>query len=216
MKVLSALAAAFLLGSNSLPLAAQPRQMEAGLTHAVLEPAVATQSAADIIEVVDVFWYGCPVCSEFAPMMSYWGGEIRGDLVLRRMPAVWNDIMALHARLYYTAVTLELGAQIHSAAFRQIHEEGKPLDTAEQIRELFTGHGVAADAFDKVWNSPEVLAAVDKAAADTKAAGIDRLPALLVNGRYRVVRNASVSTLPEMIIVTNQLIKAQRDLRRPD
>lgn len=216
MRAGAVFAAATLLGTLSFQLAAQPRQVEAGLTHTVLEPAVATQSAADLIDVVDVFWYGCPVCSEFAPMMSYWGGEIRGDLVMRRMPAVWNDIMALHARLYYTALNLELVAPIHHAAFRQIHEEGKPLDTVEQISELFAQHGVAAEAFAKAWTAPEVLAAVDKAAADTTAAGIDRLPALLVNGRYRVVRNATVPTLPEMIIVTNQLIKAQRDLRRPD
>lgn len=216
MRTPATLAAAVLLSGFALQATAQPRPLEAGQTHALLEPALATQSAEDIIEVLDVFWYGCPVCSEFAPMMTYWGGEVRGDLVMRRMPAVWNDVMALHARLYYTAVALELGAQLHSAAFSHIHEQGKPLNTVDAIREFVAGHGVANDAFDQAWNSPDVVAAVDKAALDTKAAGIDRLPALLVNGRYRVVRNASVPTLPEMIVVTNQLIKTQRDLRRPD
>lgn len=216
MKALATFALATLLGGLSFQLAAQPRPLQAGLTHELLEPALPTQSAADIIEVLDVFWYGCPVCSEFAPMMTYWGGEVRGDLVMRRMPAVWNDVMALHARLYYTALALELGAPLHSAAFRHIHEEGKALNTVDGIREFFALHGVANEAFDQAWNAPEVLAAVDKAALDTRAAGIDRLPALLVNGRYRVVRNASVPTLPEMIIITNQLIKTQRDLRRPD
>lgn len=216
MRALATFALAALLGGLPFQVAAQPRPLEAGQTHTVLEPALATQSAADIIEVLDVFWYGCPVCSEFAPMMSYWGGEVRGDLVMRRMPAVWNDLMALHARLYYTAVALELGAQLHSAAFQHLHEQGKTLNNADEVRNFFAGHGVANAAFDQAWNAPEVLAAVDKAALDTKAAGIDRLPALLVNGRYRVVRNASVPTLPELIVITNQLIKVQRDLRRPD
>lgn len=216
MRTLATLAAAVLLGGLSFQVTAQPRPLEVGQTHAVIEPAVATQSAEDIIEVLDVFWYGCPVCSEFAPMMTYWGGEVRGDLVMKRMPAVWNDIMALHARLYYTAVALELGAQLHSAAFRHIHEQGKALNTVDEIREFVAAHGVTNEAFDQAWNSPEVVAAVDKAALDTRAAGIDRLPALLVNGRYRVVRSASVPTLPEMVVVTNQLIKTQRDLRRPD
>jgi thiol:disulfide interchange protein DsbA len=216
MQTLATLAAAVVLGGLSFQVMAQPRPLEAGQTHALLEPALATQSVEDIIEVIDVFWYGCPVCSEFAPMMTYWGGEVRGDLVMKRMPAVWNDIMALHARLYYTAVSLELGAPLHSAAFRHIHEEGKALNTVDDIREFFGAHGVTSEAFDQAWNAAEVLAAVDKAALDTKAAGIDRLPALLVNGRYRVVRSASVPTLPEMIIITNELIKTERDLRRPD
>lgn len=216
MRTLATLAAAVLLGGLSVQLAAQPRPLEEGQTHAVLEPAVATQSAGDIIEVLDVFWYGCPACSEFAPLMTYWGGEVRGDLVLRRMPAVWNEVMALHARLYYTAVSLELGAPLHSSAFHHIHEQGKALNTVDEIREFVAQHGVTSEAFDEAWNAPEVVAAVDKAALDTRAAGIDRLPALLVNGRYRVVRNASVPTLPEMIIITNELIKTQRDLRRAD
>lgn len=195
---------------------AQPPSMEEGRDFAAIVPPVPTEAAADIIEVVDVFWYGCPVCQEFEPMMSYWGSQIRGDLVMRRMPAIWNEVMKTHARLYFTAVQLELADRAHPAAFRRIHEERQALNSEAQVRAFFADLGVADADFDRVWNSPEVLAALDKAEQTTAAAGITKVPALVVNGRYRVVRNESVPELTTMVITTNQLIRVQREERRID
>jgi len=210
------LAALLLLSALAALARAQPPAMEEGRNFMAITPPVATEAAADIIEVVDVFWYGCPVCQEFEPMMTYWGSQVRGDLVMRRMPAVWNEVMKTHARLYYTAVQLELADKAHPAAFRRIHEERQALNTPAQVRALFAGLGVADADFDRVWNSPEVLAAVDKAEQATAAAGIDKLPVLVVNGRYRVVRNESVPELTAVVITTNQLIRTLREERRID
>lgn len=195
---------------------AQPPSMEEGRDFVAITPPIATEAAEDIIEVLDVFWYGCPVCEEFEPMMTYWGSQIRGDLVMRRMPAIWNDVMRTHAQLYFTARQLEVADRAHTAAFRHIHEDRQPLNTLAQVRAFFTGLGVAEEDFERAWNSPEVAAALDKATQETAAAGIDRLPALVVNGRYRVVRNESVPELPELVTTTNQLIRTQREVRRID
>jgi len=195
---------------------AQPTVMAEGRDFATIMPPVATEAAADLIEVVDVFWYGCPVCQEFEPMMTYWGSQIRGDLVMRRMPAVWNEIMKTHARLYFTAVQLELADRAHPAAFRRIHEERQALNNVAQVRTFFADLGVAEADFERVWNSPEVLAALESAEQATTAAGISKLPALVVNGRYRVVRNESVPELTTMIITTNELIRTLREERRLD
>ena len=197
-------------------LQAQPRPMVDGEHYFSITPAVATQANADTIEILDVFWYGCAVCMEFEPMMTYYGGEIRGDLTMRRMPAIWNPLMRTHAQLYYTAVQLELAERIHPAAFRYIQVEKQPLNNVDQIREFFASAGTSAEDFDTAWNSEEVRTAVAKAEQDTGAAGIDRLPSLVVNGRYRVVRNEGVPELTEVIITTNQLIRLLRDERRLD
>lgn len=206
----------FLLALPATLAPAQPRALEEGLDFARLDPPLATEAGSERIEILDVFWYGCPVCAEFEPMMSYWGGEIRGDLVLRRLPAVWNPVMRLHAQLYYTALALELGPAVHREAFRRIHEQHDALNHADAIRAWLTGFGPAAAAVDAAWHSSAVADAVALAEQQTRAAGIDRLPALLVNGRYRVVRNARLRELPELVIAVNELIRRERDLRRPD
>lgn len=195
---------------------AQPRAMEAGLHFAEIQPALSTASPADIIEIRDVFWYGCPVCREFEPMISYYGREIRGDLTLARMPAVWNPLMAVHARLYYTAVKLGIADTVHPAAFHYLQDPAKAqtLNNAAEVGAFLASFGVEEEAFSQAWEAPEVLEAVAQAQRDTQAAGIDSLPVLLLNGRYRVKRNAAVPELSEIIIITNQLIKTLRDERR--
>jgi thiol:disulfide interchange protein DsbA len=197
-------------------LTAQPRDLQEGREFAPIAPALATDTGTDRIEVLDVFWYGCPVCNEFEPMMTYWGGEVRGDLVLRRMPAIWNDVMRLHARLYFTAVELQMAPRAHREAFLRIHGQQQALNNEAAIQEFFAQLGVDAEKFAAAWNAAAVQAAVQRAEQETQAAGVDRLPALIVNGRYRVVRNAAVPELPELVIAANELIKRERDLRRPD
>lgn len=149
-------------------------------------------------------------------MMTYWGEQVRGDLALRRMPAIWNPVMKLHAQVYYTAQELDVLGRAHPAAFRYIHEEKQPLNNVDQARAFFSSLGIANDAFDQAWNSTEVAAALAQAEQKTSAAGINRLPALVVNGRYRVVRSHGAPELPEVVIVANQIVKLLRDERRID
>lgn len=203
------------LFTGSLALA-QPREMAEGTHYAVIDPPIATQAAADMIEILDVFWYGCPVCAEFAPTMTWYGEQIRGDLVLRRMPAVWNELMATHAQVYYTGQALNLGDSAHEAAFRYVQEERNTLNNKAEAAAFFAALGVKADDFEKAWTSAEVGEAVATARRDTAAAGITRVPTLAINGRYRVTRNAHVPELSEVVIIGNQLIKILRDERRPD
>jgi thiol:disulfide interchange protein DsbA len=204
-----------LLFWNGITLA-QPPAMEEGRNYEAITPPLATDTGPDVIEMLDVFWYGCPVCQEFEPMMSYWGGQVRGDLTLRRMPAIWNPLMRLHAQVYYTAVQLKIVEKAHPAAFRYIHERRQPLNSVDQARAFFGELGVEGAAFEQAWNAPEVAEALTQAERKTQASGIKRLPALVVNGRYRVIRNESVPELPEVVITANQLVTELRGERRPD
>lgn len=203
------------LFTGSLALA-QPRDMAAGTHYTVIDPPAATQAADDMIEILDVFWYGCPVCAEFAPVMTWYGEQIRGDLVLRRMPAVWNELMATHAQVYYTGQALNLGDSAHQAAFRYLQEERNTLNNKAEAAAFFAALGVKGEDFETTWSSAEVGEAVARARRDTAAAGITRVPTLNINGRFLVTRNAQVPELTEVVIIGNQLIKMLRDERRPD
>jgi thiol:disulfide interchange protein DsbA len=204
-----------LLLASALTLA-QPRPMVEGRNYTTIDPPLATATGPDIIEMLDVFWYGCPLCSDFEPMMTYWGSQVKGDLSLRRMPAIWNPVMKLHAQVYYTAVQLRIDAQAHPAAFRYIHEQRRPLNTLEQARAFFVELGISAADFEQAWNSEQVAQNLQQAEQKTTAAGITHLPTLVVNGRFRVIRNADVPELPEVVITANQLVKLLRDERRID
>ncbi len=195
---------------------AQLREITEGVHYQVIDPPVAVTAEPGQIEITELFWYGCPQCAELEPMMTSWGDYLRGDLVLTRRPAVWHEIMRTHARLFYTAERLRVLPSVHGGAFEAIAEHGEPLRSEQEIEALFAEHGVDAERFAATWRDPAVRAAVDEAARRTDAYFAEQLPALIVNGRYRVSLNEAVPTLEDMVISVNLLIRQLREARRSD
>jgi protein dithiol oxidoreductase (disulfide-forming) len=205
-----------LLASFALGATAQPRESVEGVHYFALPKEVPTGLESDKIEVREVFWYGCKECSTLEPMLTEWRDGVTGDLVFARMPAVWNDLMALHARIYYTGVTLNVADRINQAAFRAVQEQQRPLRNEAEIKAFFIENGVSAEDFDKTWNAPEVIAAVDEARLRTSDYGVDKLPSVILNGRYKIVENEKVFNHVELNIAMNNLIRTLRDERRSD
>lgn len=205
-----------LLTCFTLAVQAQPRESIEGVHYQPLAKTVPTETPEDVIEVREVFWYGCPECATLEPITTDYRDGVRGDVKMIRMPAVWNDLMALHARLYYTAVAVNHEDQIHQAAFRAINENDNPLRTEDQIRALFAANGVKEADFSAAWNADEVSAQVQQARLRTTDYGIDKLPSMIVNGRFKVTENAEVFNHIELNIAVNNVIRRLRDERRSD
>lgn len=197
-------------------LSAQPRDSVEGIHYQALPAPVPTETEEDVIEVRELFWYGCPECFTLEPLMTDYRDGVRGDVAMRRMPAVWNDIMALHAKIYYTAVATGVEDTLHRAAFTALHEDNNPLRTEAQVRDLFVTHGVSADSFDTAWHSADVSSAVQQARLRTTDYAIEKLPSIIVGGRYKVNHNDQVHDHIELNIAVNLVIRRLRDERRSD
>lgn len=201
----------------TLPVVAQPIEAVEGVHYSTLANMVPTDSGADDkIEVREIFWYGCQECSTLEPIMTQWRDGVTGDLVFVRMPAVWNDLMGLHARIFYTGRELKVEDTINQAAFRAIQEQQNPLRTEEEIKAFFVSNGVAAEAFEAAWNAEAVTAAVQQARLRTADYGTDKLPSIILNGRYKVTENARIGNHIQLNIIVNDLIRQLRDERRSD
>jgi protein dithiol oxidoreductase (disulfide-forming) len=205
-----------ILAAFTFTASAQPRESVEGVHYFALPMEVPTGLESDKIEVREVFWYGCQECSTLEPMLTEWRDGVTGDLVFARMPAVWNDLMALHARIYYTGRAVEAEDRINQAAYRAIHEQHNPLRTEEQIKAFFAENGVDAAAFDTAWNSEDVTNAVQEARLRTVDYTVDKVPSIILNGRYKVVHNAKVTDHVELNIAVNNVIRTLRDERRSD
>ncbi|MCK5669554.1 MAG: hypothetical protein KAI15_10725, partial [Gammaproteobacteria bacterium] len=57
----------------------------------------------DKIEVLEVFWYGCPHCYQFEPVVEKWLEEKAGYIEFVRIPGVLGKQWLPHARAYYAA-----------------------------------------------------------------------------------------------------------------
>ncbi len=144
------------------------------------------------VEVLEIFWYGCPHCDRFEPFVEKWL-ETKADYIdFKQMPAVFNNpVWRLHATAFYTADTLGIGHKLHKPLFDAINHQNRRLSTEAQLRSFFAEHGVSAEDFDKTFKSFAVKAKVARAADLSKKSGIDGVPAVIINGQYRA--NASLA-----------------------
>ena len=156
-----------------------------GVQFTALTPPQPTNVENGKIEVVEVFWYGCPHCFAIEPKFAAWQkNTMPKNVQVVLVPATWNDLVKLHARVYYTAELLKKLPQLHEEIFREINVRGNHLETPEKIEKFFTSHGVAKQDFDKIWNSFGIESKLRRADELARSYKVTGTPAFVVNGRW--------------------------------
>ena len=163
----------------------------------------------DKIEVMEVFWYGCPHCNQFSPIFESWAKQQSDDVATDHSPAIWNKPMILHAHLFYTAKAFRLQDKMHKEIFDAMHLDKKRLVTKEEIYTLFEKHGISEEDFNKTFDSFGIKSQVQQASARARGYGITGTPEVIVNGKYRVSGRMTGSQ-GEMLKVASYLIEKER------
>jgi len=162
-----------------------------GVTYKTLKPAVPTNVAPGKVEVVEVFWYACGHCYLLEPKLEAWEKKGKAPYVeVVRMPAVWNDVLKTHARVFYTTEILGR-PDLNNEAFREINVRGNRLDTPEKIESFFTTRGVSKADFQKAFSGFAVESKLARAIDLNKRYRITSTPTVVVNGKY--VTDASMA-----------------------
>ncbi len=163
----------------------------------------------DKIEVIEFFWYGCPHCYDFEPILESWVKKLPANVDFIRQPAAFSDLWAKHAKAFYVAQALGvLDDKVHADFFDTLQNKRQKLETEEELAAFFTAHGVKEADFHEAYNSFLVDTKVRQAAAMPARYGVTGVPVLIVNGKYKV-DGRSAGSHEKMIEVTNQLIKKE-------
>ena len=173
--------------------------------------------SADKVEVIELFWYGCPHCFELEPYVKRWLASKPAYVTFVRMPAVFakNPLWLLHAQAFYTAEALGVLDRIHGALFDAYHKEKRPLDTKERLAAVFKEQGVSEEDFARAWDSFAVQSRVRQATALTERYGMDGVPAVIVNGKYRT-SGSLTGTYANLFKVVDALVEQEhRGLSAP-
>src|SRR3989338_454861 len=102
----------------------------------------------DKIEVTEFFWYGCPHCFDFEPVLAGWQKKLPADVEFRRVPAIFpNDKWPPGARLYSTVEAMNLVDKLHGSAFNAIHVARQRLDNEQILFDWVAKQGVDARKF---------------------------------------------------------------------
>jgi protein dithiol oxidoreductase (disulfide-forming) len=169
--------------ASSNPTSAKFKQ---GTNYQKLVPAQPTGVAPGKVEVAEVFWYGCGHCYALEPSVESWHSKRKpGYVEFVRVPAMWNDTLRMHARVFYTAELLGKLDELHTPIFREIHTKGNGLNTVEKITAFFREHGVSSDEFQKAFSSFAVESKLQRADFLNRRYRIDSVPAIIVNGKYK-------------------------------
>jgi thiol:disulfide interchange protein DsbA len=136
------------------------------------------------IDVLEFFWYGCPHCNSFEPMLHAWSQKLPPDVGFRRVHVAFSALHETHAKIYYALEALGQVDAMHNKVFAAIHQQRKRLDKEADIAAFVGANGMDADKFMSTYKSFGVAAKVGQAKALTDGYKIDGVPSMGVNGRY--------------------------------
>ncbi|MCP4000693.1 MAG: thiol:disulfide interchange protein DsbA/DsbL [Gammaproteobacteria bacterium] len=168
-----------------------------------------TSSTPDKIEVAEVFWYGCPHCYDFDPILQDWKQSLGPDVSFVRIPVIWNPTNEVHARIMYTAEALGKLDEMHKGFFNALHQEGNTLTTEAQMVDFFSKYGVSEAEFLDAYSSFGVSSAVKRAENLTRSYGIRSVPVMVINGKY-ATDGSEVRSFGDVIGITNELVERER------
>jgi len=188
--------------ASGLSLAREPA---AGLDYRELVPRVPTGLPAGRVQVVEVFWYGCPHCFTFVPLIDAWRKTLPEHVEFSHLPAPFNDLWALHARVYYAARALDVLDKIHQPFFEAIHAQGRNMRSESAILRFVEQAGVDPDAFRDAMRSPETSEALGEAGLLVQAFQVEGVPSVVVDGRA-VISSGMAGSHEAVLRVADHLI----------
>jgi len=182
---------AIMLAQADTSAVSQDWQFQEGTHYTRLVPTQPTLGGADKVEVAEFFYYLCPHCYSFEPTIKGWAENKPANARFVQVPAMWNQILVLHARMYYTAEILARNgiiediADFNAAVYEEIHRRNNQLSSESAILKLFERFGVSEDDFTRTWNSFEVDQKLRVAADLARRYSVASTPTIVVNGKYR-------------------------------
>lgn len=182
-------AAAALLASTVACSAQTPAaaNLTAGTDYQLINPPVPSSAPAGKVEVVEVFGYSCVHCATLQPIVNGWKKNLPEHVQFTYMPAVFGGAWEVYARAYYAAETMGILEQSHDAIFKALHTDRKPIQSIEDVADLYTAYGVSRDDFLASMQSFAVNAKIARAQQTVQRYGVDGTPSIIVNGKYRVM-----------------------------
>lgn len=166
----------------TLPSAAQEFQEDVNFFPLLVEQPVRTGGR---IEVLEIFWYGCPHCYALEPYLKKWLKNKPEFVEFVQLPAVLNRSWAFDARVFYTFVALGLMDELHEAYFDAIHQDRRRMKNVEQVASWAQEQGIDPQLILDTFNSFGVDSMLANATQMSGRYEADGVPTIIIDGKYR-------------------------------
>lgn len=189
----------------------QAEDYKAGINYEVIALPVPTADK-DKVEVVEAFGYLCPHCASFEPLLHSWTKNLADDVSFVRTPVVFSRSWEPMARAYYTADLLKVVDKTHQPTFDALHKERRRFRSLEDFADFYADLGVDKDKFTKMNGSFAVNMRMNQGASKIKGYGIQSVPTLIINGKYRITAEKAGGHIG-MLKVAEYLIAQERNAK---
>ena len=163
-------------------------------------------SSGERIEVLEFFYYGCPVCYEAEPYVSRWLLKAGPSVAIHRVPAVFTESSESFARTFYALSALGQIARLHWPIYDNHHFDGKQLNVEKNIVEWVSHNGVDHDRFVELWHSDRIAAQVAAAKAALVTYDVRAVPTFVIDGKY-LTTSRMTGNVKSMMDVVDYLVE---------
>ncbi|VAX07419.1 Periplasmic thiol:disulfide interchange protein DsbA [hydrothermal vent metagenome] len=177
---------------------------KAGEDYDVLAKPIPTESG-DKVEVLELFWYGCPHCYKLEPHLEHWEANMPENTMYRRLPAVFRPPWLIHAKAFYAAEAMGVLDKMHKPLFDALHAQKRDIYDEKSIIKFVAELGIDSEQFAKTYRSFAVQTKANRAKQMTGRYRIRGVPAIIINGKYRT-GTAKAKGEERLIQVINALV----------
>ena len=151
---------------------------------AVAQP-IPTENAAKI-EVMEIFWYGCPHCYHMEEPLNAWVKKLPKDVYFKRVPGLPNASWAPMAKAYYAMDALGVGEKLHTPLFEAVHKSKtlNPTDETAAIAWVTQQSGLDKLKVEQAFKSFSTNTNLNRAAQIFRASGATGVPTLVIDSKY--------------------------------
>ena len=136
------------------------------------------------IEVVEFFWYGCPHCYAFEPVLEAWVKKLPADVSFRQVPVGFMAPHQFHQKLFYALEETGQFANMHRKVFNAIHQQNKRLNSESEVQAFVSASGGDGAKVVEAMKSFGSNTKANRAKQLADAYKIDGVPALGIHGRF--------------------------------
>lgn len=186
-------------------------QIEPGREFLRLDPPHAA-TADGRVEVIEFFYYGCPVCYETEPFLSRWLGTAPDYVAIRRVPALSSDAWEPFAKLFYALESLGQIERLHWPVYDNVHFEDVKLNDDKVMTDWAVRNGIEREKFVQAYGSKAVADKVTQARALLKSYDVRAVPTFIVDGKFLTSARLAGGT-QQVVPVLDRLVRLAREER---
>jgi len=174
-----------ILGATSLSTVAIADAPKVGTDFDAVTQPISTDNAGKI-EVMEIFWYGCPHCYHMEPVLNAWVKKLPADVYFKRVPGLPRVEWAPMAKAFYAMETLGISEKLHSALFDAVNKSKtlNPMDEKAAIDWITAQSGLDHLKVEQAFKSFSMNSNLNRAALIFRNSGATGVPSIVIDGKY--------------------------------